>query len=785
MRPNKVRYMALGFNALIILSLVLFFFILRLGKPERQILASEFLRFALLFPSLILLGIFLTATYRRLTRWLGYVVIFSSCTFFASTAVLALYCYYLRSLVLAPDVAVLSRTSFGQLFWWLGRSLLGGVGALLFAGIFIINVVSALISVHWLRKAKKGGQPLPIAVCAFMAVVSSYAAGDGILARAIVDGIASARSEQAAMHNFYDFLAAAGERLSGRNVPEADIPAADGALYVLIIDSSANKYFMRGWHVPFATTPWLDSFSNDSGMNVLSNAYAASSVAGEALLLAISNRRCGEGEARESGPDRIDDSVIDAALRSGMEVVWLSNVLPASRSTVASSSAAGSMLLKGVFPEGRWPEDDELLLHELDKVIDNSTGKSCLVVLHLAGASPYPGVRTSNSRAKDMEVNRGWLGKLADNPPLLSAYRDYMANIARTDEILDSVMQRITSVHDRPAIVIYFSDVAGNFHARPVNYEFSWATVEIPIWVWLSDSYKDQNPERAATLKEHLNLIFPAYTIFDLFIGLSGVKSLYYSAKHDISSPAYSVGLQTALSNKHLAQDAPSYRIAAYLNDESLGHLGVHACNTLMKTELVVRAGIRRVEVDLIYDPKRGLLLGHDSRHETSLTFNDYLKRFSGKLDFIWLDVKNINGDTSYGILAELEYLDKVYSLKDRTLVESKNCEGLRPFTECGWQTSWYLGWRNVKRAVSENKTAAFATELAGELERNSVTAISYAFTADLEVQTWLIPKLPARTDSYCWNPDLSYFNDLKKSAPQHRHLRCLLVEFPTPFELF
>lgn len=793
MNSGRLRGIIFLINILGLLALAAVFCVLRFGKPERAFLAPEYLRVVFVFLSALLLGFCLSAARNRASRSAGVACILLACAFLALMAALGLYCYQIRSMILAPDAHALSQAGLSQAFRYVMRFILNPDGGALFTGVFLVTVFLALLTAS---RLKPGGSRkvrfLAPVLCALLLGTSVYLFSGGLTAGAWRAGLADARNEMRAMDDFYAALfAGSGDPVT---VPDASGERPGTGLHVLILDSSASRNFMGAWGAPFDTTPWLEGFSGKGRLTVLPRAFSSSVTGGEALLYALTAGRPGEYRAGASSSGGVAETIVGAARRSGMDVVWLSNVREASVNFTSAQAGAASLTLRGVKPERSWPEPDEVLLPLLDEALGSlDKNKGCLLVLHLAGSSHPYGARVPVGYAVQVPEGKGRIGELADKTPLLFAYRDYLASLRHTDELLEQIMLRLESLDGqdgRPVTALYLSDKGEEFHKRRAWGEFAWPLAEVPVWVWLSDAYRSLYQDRAANLEKNAGLAFTTDRVFDLLAGLSGIDSAAYAEERDISAAGYAPEPHAPnMPGGRSIDDAPELSIARHLRDGALANLGVHACNTVLKMEFAARHGIRRVELDLVYngDPSApALMVGHDPRHMTALDFEEFLRLFSDRLDFIWLDVKNIAPETNLDILGILRRLDAEYGLRGRVLVESKDCGALKVFAEDGWKTSWYLRWKDIERAVAENRVEEFAGELAASLKANSVSGISYALTVEADVRDRLAPHLPAGTKSYCWEPGWTYSDkDLKDKAGPHGRLGCLLVELPTPFELF
>ena len=95
-----------------------------------------------------------------------------------------------------------------------------------------------------------------------------------------------------------------------------------------------------------------------------------------------------------------------------------------------------------------------------------------------------------------------------------------------------------------------------------------------------------------------------------------------------------------------------------------------------------------------MYDKTTNTLdVNHPPAESINLSFERYLSEINLKeMPFLWLDIKNLNGDNAYLIQTKLVALFKTHNYDlSKVLVESTEAKVLPIFDRAGFLTSYYL----------------------------------------------------------------------------------------------
>ena len=70
--------------------------------------------------------------------------------------------------------------------------------------------------------------------------------------------------------------------------------------------------------------------------------------------------------------------------------------------------------------------------------------------------------------------------------------------------------------------------------------QFTYPMVEIPLWLYFSDSYISEHFQIVNTLKEHIDTPYTNDLLFETVLGIiGGANSEFYNKRNDLSSAAY------------------------------------------------------------------------------------------------------------------------------------------------------------------------------------------------------------------------------------------------------
>lgn len=541
---------------------------------------------------------------------------------------------------------------------------------------------------------------------------------------------------------------------------------------------------------PYTNTPWRDSLKEHPDWIYFSNAYSHQTHTEFLLSAALSEGRNLTGITFPQG-----QNIISLSRKVGIKTYWLSSQASLgpwdNMVSALAHSADNRQFTQKVYSHDLGKlGTDEALLPLLDNTLQQlDISQNNLLIIHLMGShTPYQSRYPKNF--PEININEvGWVGNLIAKKEKISIYQSYLTAIQHTDMVLEQLFSRISHYSKAPTFFLYFADHADDIFAKRSGHDwsvFTWSMARIPMFLWLSEGYRERYPHVHTNLEANSGRVFTNDLIFDLYLGLANINWEEKNDHYDISSPTYSLTLENAIitEGKKIRDDPLliASRNMASLKDK----LAIHRANTIFKARQGQKLGMNNLEVDLrIQNDASGqinLIVGHDSKSDTGMPFETWLTNLTMRPDFIWLDVKNLDASNAQQTLKFFEDLDKKYGLKKVSLFESSNADQLKSFSDAGWETSYYLPWAKLIEAEKNSDKKIFEGT-ANTVRANEICAVSYDLAADEVVHRQLFPLLPKNTSMYAWNTSYSFISpDLHEQVAHLGHLKKLLVSLPSPY---
>lgn len=287
---------------------------------------------------------------------------------------------------------------------------------------------------------------------------------------------------------------------------------------ILVIGESANRDHMKAFNktYPVETTPWLSQ--HPDGFFLYPNAYSNYPNTIKALSMYLTSMNQYNGQSMQDAV-----TLVDVAKKAGYTVYWLSN-----QSKMGAYDNANSIVANRA-DYARWTNietGDDAQLLTLLKAIPAS--RQNLIIIHLMGSHALYKARVPETL------------QLPPATGLSETEQDYDRTILYTDEILQKIFNYGKENLNLDAMM-YCSD-----HGEDMKYghsaaSFTFPMVRIPLWIYLSETYRNQYPDMASTLASHESSVFTNDLMFDTISGLLQAPNNYYNAKYDLSSSAYNL----------------------------------------------------------------------------------------------------------------------------------------------------------------------------------------------------------------------------------------------------
>lgn len=307
---------------------------------------------------------------------------------------------------------------------------------------------------------------------------------------------------------------------------------------VWIIGESLNRANMSLYGYERPTSPTLEAMRKE--LIVFRDVVSAEPATMDSLMKMLTPADLNDPQAWNRKPD-----VLMLAREAGFRIHWLSNQPPNDGWLGLVSRRADEQVFinKG---SGRGENNfDGNLLPALQSALQDPAPKK-LIVVHLLGAHPTYEMRYPSQYARFDTVHDGVMEKLegADRSAWIRRLRNEYDNAMAYNDYVVGSMARLTmnAAREDNASLLFSSD-----HAQEVGHTRNHAGqsvadatgYEIPMLVW-TRSFTGKSPEDKARLEYRP---YQTDQLEHTVMGLMGVRSRYYDARHDILSEDFTSGV--------------------------------------------------------------------------------------------------------------------------------------------------------------------------------------------------------------------------------------------------
>lgn len=281
----------------------------------------------------------------------------------------------------------------------------------------------------------------------------------------------------------------------------------EAGVYVLVIGESQNRAHMQAYNYHRATTPWLDSMKNDKNMLLFTKAYSCHTHTVPTLLYALTAKNQYNNIAVKNAV-----SVLEVAEAAGFETVWLSNQVKYSAwdtpvTSIASEANQQKWINSTLGESTNTDYFDGKLIEELEKI--KITDKM-LIVMHLMG----------NHGSYEQRYPKAF--EKYDGKNTVDKYDN---SIIYNDYVMSQVYKRARKIPNFKGLV-YCSDHADaidkNLSHDAAQFDFD--MTHIPLYIYLSDSYIQNNSAKYKSLEKQKNKLFTNDLLFNLMLGVLGIN---------------------------------------------------------------------------------------------------------------------------------------------------------------------------------------------------------------------------------------------------------------------
>lgn len=281
----------------------------------------------------------------------------------------------------------------------------------------------------------------------------------------------------------------------------------EAGVYVLVIGESQNRAHMQAYNYHRATTPWLDSMKNDKNMLLFTKAYSCHTHTVPTLLYALTAKNQYNNIAVKNAV-----SVLEVAEAAGFETVWLSNQVKYSAwdtpvTSIASEANQQKWINSTLGESTNTDYFDGKLIEELEKT--KITDKM-LIVMHLMG----------NHGSYEQRYPKAF--EKYDGKNTIDKYDN---SIIYNDYVMSQVYKRARKIPNFKGLV-YCSDHADaidkNLSHDAAQFDFD--MTHIPLYIYLSDSYIQNNSAKYKSLEKQKNKLFTNDLLFNIMMGVLGIN---------------------------------------------------------------------------------------------------------------------------------------------------------------------------------------------------------------------------------------------------------------------
>lgn len=404
--------------------------------------------------------------------------------------------------------------------------VVGGVlvGVVLCIGVFMLNLYYAV------PVACTGVQTGVLVALILFLIYYMFKPGRGAFVRTGFVNLWNVIVDYSRQNSRYESKKA--ERLAGLHaslrVPFGDKPHT----IVMVIGESASRDYMSAFAPqPRETTPWLSEKKGDGRHFILfPNTFACGTQTVPTLERALTERNQYNGKAFSDSC-----SIIDIAHKLGYTTRWYSNQghLGAADTpiTLVAETCGTAKWTKQYVGKVQY---DETLLEFLDEV---DPAKNNLLVVHLKGSH-------FNFRNRYPE----------DYPEALSTPKDDVVEQYRTSlHYSDSILRRIFEYAYAKLnlqTMLYFSDHATIPNKRRSPNFNGYGMVRIPMFVYCSDNFIQQHPDRYRALQDNRMRYFTNDLVYELMCGLMDVSSDRFDPSGSIAYGSFRYNKEDLLTNE-------------------------------------------------------------------------------------------------------------------------------------------------------------------------------------------------------------------------------------------
>lgn len=581
----------------------------------------------------------------------------------------------------------------------------------------------------------------------------------------------------------------------------------NGETYIVVIGESLNRNHMSLYGYFRDTTPKLSAKHKNNELLVFNKAYSSHTHTMPSLSLFLT-----EANQRNNKSYYNSLSIIEILKKANMETYWITNQIlhGVDGNLVGVLADQADQIIRinhefGAVDKTR--HFDGKMIGIVDDILKQKTKKNRVLFVHLKGNHGEYCLRYPEKFKKySGELPSRYFGASAKNLKLQEQVNCYDNSVLYNDYVVSSLVDSLSAKNNVSGF-IYLADHSDDVMGMRGHNSgmFTFEMTEIPMIMWLSDKYKKKYDLKNRNLQKHKLNIFSNDLVYDTLIGLIGIRTPHYEVKSDITNKNFSFPLNEAFTLHNRIPYTSNKNYKYWINENS-GRLLVsglskkilpHRINSIGKLNQVINNKYRSFEMDLTFvsDEKGGyFIVGHDNKTQSNMTLTDFLNLLPmNEIKKIWFDIKNINKTNINDVSKRLDYLDGIFGIKEKVIVESDTTlDEFSVISDAGYHTSYYMPgeFARLYRKKKFKKLKEETASLLKQLKKQRCKAISFDISVYPYVKNVLAAKLDKNIVYHTWDLSLElkdkvFFELLKKKDYfKDNRIKTLLVTFPSAYNL-
>lgn len=466
-----------------------------------------------------------------------------------------------------------------------------------------------------------------------------------------------------------------------------------GELYVLIIGESLSRDSMGVYTNSVDNTPYMSQQVASGKAMIYPNAYASFVNTVPSVTASFSQGNLKTGLTFPEG-----DNLISLAKKAGINTYWISNQVQNGNADTpigAISSLADHTFFTThfVFDGSYSQQPDMILIPELERTFASlNPEENNLVIIHVMGNhSPYynrfpddyPIVKLDKASQIGGLINRyPFNARLVEASP----YENYLTAIKYNDMVMSKIGAMLAHRKDFQALVYYsdhgealiyqsFNDISEDNAAQPAGRhnvaQFSYAMTRIPLYLEISDNYRQRYPEAAAALKANQEKIFTNDALYDFMLDLMQVKSNAVNYALSPANASYDRGSPDTveLLNHKIVGHDPDYLAFTHAHQDFSSSLVVKSANSTFKANAALAKGYQNLNLNTLWHKDQlyvRAVADFDSSFFPLKDFLGQLKAQSGAAAKLMVVLDNENELVAGGAAAVRKLLERLKELPEQ-----------------------------------------------------------------------------------------------------------------------